>query len=212
MAYNDEVQNQLRIRHFFFPGLLFFGLESILAVIILVSLNLSSIGNTILDNTADQTNPIDFAKNGLEALWHWLNQLEIFMHSSIFILWATVGVLCYILLFSLFKIIYAFIYSAEEAADLIKKHSGFGVLFWLISLEGIFKSLLVKMAGTVLLLVSTFVFFSYAGNLLKVGVSEEFPALVLPVAFSFVIAILGMRFFVSGIGLLIPAFRRWYYA
>jgi len=211
MAYNDEHQNRLRLQHFFFPGVLYFGIEAFLAVIILISMNLSSIGISVFSNSADYTNPIEFAQNGLGDVWHWVNQLEVFKQSSIFLLWAITGILVYLLIFSFFKIVYALIYSAEDAAKLVKKHSGFGLIFWLLSLNEFFKSLLIKFVGAILLLISTFILFGYASNLLKIGIGDNFPDNLLPIMAAVGIAVLGMRFLVSGVGLLLPAFRRWYY-
>lgn len=212
MAYNDERENNIRLKHFFFPGILYFSIETFLGVIILFLLNLTAIGNNLLDNEADNTNPADFIANELGRLWHLLNQLDIFMQVSLFFLWALAGVLGYMLIFGVFKIILSLIYSADNASKLIKKYSAFGLFFYVASLNDFFKKLLVFLVGIILLIISTLILFSYASSLLKIGISSAFPGNLLPLLASILISVLAIRVLVSAIGLLIPAFRAWYYA
>jgi hypothetical protein len=146
------------------------------------------------------------------TVWHAINQWEPFMHAAVFTLWAIAGSLAYLLIFRLIQLIYALIYSAEDASKFVKAQSSYGIIFWIISLNEFFKKALIKIIGALLLFASTFVFFIYASNQLKIGISEAFPASAYLLALSFAVAILAMRLLVNGVSLLLPAFTRWYYA
>lgn len=212
VGYYEELENRLRIRHFFFPGPIYFAGEALVAVIALLFLNLSTLGNRLLSNNADRLNPVEYVSDSIASFWTWLNGSAIFENFALFVLWAVVGALAYLLVFRLIQIGTAIFYSAEDAKKLIKAQREFGLVFWLISLDNFFKRSLISLSGVALIVIGAFICFSFASSQLRSGLFASTSDAVLHFLISFAAAAIGIRILVSGIGLLIPAFRRWYYA
>lgn len=212
MAHNEAQEAQIRLQHFIFPGSVAFMVESFLGILVLLLINIDALSTKFFSEDTDVENPVSYTQTQLDNAWNSLNQSHIFEQISIFILWAMVGALTYILVFRLVQILVSLRYSAEDASKYIEAQSGFGVIFWLISLKDFFATFLVKMVGLFFTLFASIAGFNFASNYLLKTLAGSLPQNLGDLALSLLFAIFAMRIFVSGIGLLFPRFRAWYYA
>jgi len=154
----------------------------------------------------------EFASRYIDSYWDRLNQSSIFENVTIFLLWAIAGVLALSLLTRLIQVFIKLFYSADDASKYVKAQRGFGIIFWIISLQDFFKRAVAVVAGLLCVYLGGLIGFSAASAQLRNWMWGEFPQNLLNLGLCFFMAVIGIRLLVSGFGLISPKFSRWYYA
>lgn len=210
MAYNQENQNNLRLRHLFFPNRLSFLFETALSLGLLFVLNLTAFGEKLFENDIDNSDPVSFGEQLFDQQLADFSANRIFEQISVFLMWAAVGMLIYILLFWVAKIISGTFYSLNDGVKKVRTDSTKGFLRWFESLHDFLLKVLLEFGGLILLLFGIFVCFSFASYQLNFGLMVAYPESIERIILSIVSAILAVRLIIVGLCFLLPRFRRWY--
>jgi hypothetical protein len=210
VSHNEEDYNKLAIRHIFFPSTYAFIAEATVAIVTLIVFNANELSNRLLASSLDESNPFAFSTQLLNQSWTETQQIYIIQQTLIFLLWAMVGTLTYILIFRILQILFGIKYSVGKGVKLIRREHYSGILKWFNSLHDFFLKALLVFFGVSLLVIGAFVCFSIASQELRAGLLYQFPSNILPLVIAFVSVLLSARLTVLGISLFSPAFRNWY--
>lgn len=209
LSYNEQKNQDIKLRHIFFPSTYMFVCEAILGIILVVIFNASALSNLFLNN-ASGDNPFSYATGLLHKAFVNLEQNHVFQQVAIFLLWALVGSLIYILLFKLFWITHDAGVTVEEGVKMVKQNHASGFISWLDSLHDFFIKMLALLAGVCIIAFGTSVCFLMASQELTLSFIYSFPANLLAILFFIITSILSIRLIMLGITLLLRDFRNWY--
>lgn len=210
LSYNEAEIRKLKLRHIFFPSIYTFAIESVIAVLALIIFNASELSNRLLLDAANNNNPLSYSTNLLNKSFTALENHYAFEQISVFLLWAMAGALIYILVFRVLQAAFGFSYSINEGVELYRREHSAGIVRWLGSLHDFFLRFLILFAGIIVLTVGVLVCFGTASQQLRSGLAHDFPSNLKAITYSFIAAILSVRFIVLGISLLSGHFRAWY--
>lgn len=208
-SYNELRQKQIKLRHIFYPGNSAMVVEAIAAVLALILFNASQFSNELL-GSSQMTDPLSLGYQPLRHLAGKLDRFALTQQLLLFLLWAVVGILIYILVFRSLQIFIGVKGSVAEGVDLIRADSTNGLLRWLASLHDFFVKVLIVLAGMVAVLVGALVCFGIASQELSNGLLETFPSNAEAFLLSLVAALLSVRLIALGLTLSSRHFRSWY--
>lgn len=210
LSRNEERHKNLSLRHMFFPDIYGFISEATIAIVALVVFNANKLSNRLLKDNLDESNPFVFSLRAVDRTWSDIQQIYLVQQVLIFLLWAIVGVLIYVLVFRSLQIIFGVKSSIGTGIRLARQENYKGYLRWLVSLHDFSVKMLVALAGLIVFILGAFVCFGVASQELRSGLLHAFPANLQPLLFSFIAGLLSIRLVVIGISLLSSRFRNWY--
>lgn len=210
-SYNEKHQKETRLHHIFLPGAYGLISETIIALLLLILFNISEFSSQFID--ADVTvNPLSVWYKPLGFVLDKLDQYSVVQQGTLFVLWAIVGALLYILIYRFLQIFFSVKRSVGSGVDFVREDPEHGFARWLGSLHDIFVKVLAALAGTAAVVLGALVCFGIASQELHAGLIRHFPANVMPLVLSVAGAVLSIRFVVMGLSLLSDRFRNWYTA
>jgi hypothetical protein len=212
-SYNDEHTRRLELRHFFLPGGYAVISETIVAIVALVLLNLSTFSQVLGgDNAGISANPLSLWSRVINKLLGSTQQYAFIQEMLVFLLWAFVGAMIYILVFRFIQISLRTKDSVQQGAVLIRTEHTEGALRYFASLHDLLLKIIIVALGTIAILTGTLLCFAIASQQLSNGFAYYFPHDLVNFALAFAGAFIGVRFITVGISLLSPRFRFWYNA
>lgn len=209
-SHNEFDNQQLKLRHVFFPGTYGLVSESIIAVLSLIVFNATWLSDQLLAKNLGTEDPLrswpQLAGRMIDSVAHYHIAQQILLFS----MWAVVGALIYILGFRLLQMGLGVSHSVGEGVQYVRQDHQRGVLRWLGSLHDFFIKLLIVILGAAALLVGSVICFGIASQELSNALAEAFPTNLESFVLSILAAVVSVRIIVFGITLLSPRFRRWY--
>lgn len=192
VSYNEQQNRQSGFRHIFFPSLTTFIYEIVIAALALIIFNFRLLDDKLISTQANPDDPLPRSTDLLSNFFSVIQQYEVVRQVLLFALWAIVGVLIYLLIYRI--------------ARLIKSTSGgaFG------SLHDYIVRVMTIIAGTMVVLVGVLVCSGVASQELHAGLVGSFPGNLLQLSLSFLLSYLSVRLTILGICLISDWFRRWY--
>lgn len=208
-SYNELHEKQIRLQHLFYPGAYAMVAEAAAALLALVLFNSSQFSTRLL-GTNQATSPLSLGYQPFRHLLNELDRLAIAQRLSLFLLWAVVGILVYVLVFRFLQIFINVKGSVAEGVALVRNDSQHGLFRWLASLHDFFIKTLVVLAGMAIVLIGALVCFGIASQELRNGFLESFPSNAEAFALSVIGALLSVRLIALGLTLSSRHFRKWY--
>jgi len=210
-SYNESHEKDVRLHHIFLPGTYGLVSEAIVAFLALILFNISDFSTQFVD--ADiRVNPLSVWYRPLGHVLDKLDQYYVVQQGTLFVLWAIVGALLYILIYRCLQIFFNMKRSVGSGVEFVREDPEHGFLRWLGSLHDIFVKALVSFAGMAAVTLGAMVCFGIASQELNIGLVSPFPGDIIPLVLSAVGAVLSIRFIVLGLSLLSSRFRSWYTA
>ncbi len=212
MSHNQDDEQKRTWRHFFLPGTLRLSVEIIVALLLVVLINFATFENNYLSNV---TGDITFASYVAMTLTHLLtviSQSAVATQTIIFILWAIVGMLVYILGFRLVQAIYGVSSSMSEGLGYIKTEKSQGIFHWFNTLHNFFLKVITNSLSITLFSFAGFLAFAFAVGQVQKGLRETGTDIIVPLGLGIIATIVGIRLLVMGMCLVMPRFARWYLA
>jgi hypothetical protein len=210
MSYNQEELRNKDLHRLFIPSLLGGFLECLVASLLLVIINFAALEGYLLQRYPKD---LTFTSYSSELLNNFLANLSHFYLSGqliIFVAWAMVGMVGYIIIMRLFRAISGLSTSVHRGVSYIKVDHSHGLVRWLGSLHNFFLKLLIFCIGTVLFVSAIFLIYVYAAHQVQVGFIKTWPLNILPFGLSLLATIAGVRLVVIAACLTMPRFARWY--
>ncbi|HVV67336.1 MAG TPA: hypothetical protein VHB72_04725 [Candidatus Saccharimonadales bacterium] len=210
LSYNEEQLRALEIRHLFWPRTYIFFIEAIIAVVLLLLFNVSTLNDQVLNaNTGVDASPFSLWGNVFDKTLG-NTQHAAAEHILLFGLWALVGALLYVLIFRFLQFFLKAQGSVRQGASLIQAEHSQGAMRYLGSLHNFFLKLIVIIIGTMAILTGALVCFGIASQELSKGLDQPLPNNLLSFLISFLGALLAVRLIIIGGSLISPRFRAWY--
>ncbi len=209
VSYNESQARHVKLRHIFFPGTYGFVSEMVVALLALILFNASQFSNQWVGEDLG-ANPFSLWYRPLRQIIDSLDRYYITQRVTLFVLWAVVGLLIYILIFRLFQVLFSIKDSMETGVELVREDPRRGLVRWLASLHDFFVIALAALVGLIAVGAGTLVCFSIASQELRNGLTGSFPGDIVPLLLSLVGALISVRLIVLGISLLSRRFRSWY--
>jgi hypothetical protein len=210
LSYNEQIDQQLRIRHIFWPNGYALVSESVIAVVALIVCNTTLISQRFLEQDVGVDNPLMLLSQPINNVLGGLNQFSGIQQLFLFGLWAIVGVLIYILVFRLLQVVFGVKHTVDSGVELVRHDLNHGLYRWLASLHDAFLRILLTTLGILAIAGGSLVCFAIASQELNNGLSEPFPANIARFAVSLLAALISVRVVAIGLALLSPKFRNWY--
>ena len=212
MSHNDEEEQKKAWRHFFIPGPLRLSVEILIAVMLLAVINFATFESNFLHNDPRQLTFTSFITELFIKLLTIISESYIATQVIIFILWAIVGMLVYILGFRLLQAVYGVSSSMSEGFSYIKTEKTQGIFHWFNTLHNFFLKLITNSLSITLFSSAGFLAFAFAVQQVQIGLNEALPNNLLPLGLGIVATVLGIRLVAMGMCLVMPRFARWYLA
>jgi hypothetical protein len=210
LSYNDYNNQKSELRHLFIPSPYNFVAEAIIAVVALILINLSTLSNNLLNaNTGVATSPLSVLQAHVSKILG-RTQFMFVQKILLFILWAVVGALIYILVFRCLQLFIRLRGSVHEGAQLIESDHSAGAMRYFASLHDFFWKVIIMVSGIAVFLVGVLVCFGIASQELATCLNNTFPENMGPLLLSLVGAFLAIRMAAIGISLMSRRFRIWY--
>lgn len=211
-SYNEYQHYELTIHHLFIPPVYNFAAEGIIGVIALLVFNVTTLNEKVFSASANITaNPFSLWGQILDQRLPGA-QSTIVQRILLFILWAGVGALLYILVFRLLQIFVRTRDSIELGEQLIQADHRAGAWHYLESLHDFFLRTIILLIGIAAIATGVLLCFGIASQELSAGLDDTFPANIGAFAISLIGTLLAMRIIAVGVSLLSPRFRNWYNA
>lgn len=210
-SYNESHVGQVKLRHIFFPSTYGLVSEMVIALLALILFNASQFSNHLLGEDLG-ANPLSLWYRPLGRIVDNLDRYYITQRATLFLLWAVVGALLYILVFRSLQIFFNIKNSMETGVELIRQDPDQGFARWLASLHDFFVKVLAAIIGVIATGAGALVCFSIASQELRNGLIGTLPGNVVAFLLSLVGAIVSVRLIVLGVSLLSSRFRNWYTA
>ena len=209
-SYNETRHKQLELRHIFFPSIYGFVSETVVAVVALVLFNVSQLSSQLLTKSFGTADPLSLWSQNFGQVLNDAERPHVVQQIFLFVLWAIVGALIYILIFRLIQVIFRVKQSVDSGVMYVRNDHAEGVLHWLASLHDFFLKAVLILLGTAALVVGAIVCFGIASQELSNGLLMAFPGSAGALFISLVAAVLSVRMVVLGFSLLFRRFRIWY--
>jgi hypothetical protein len=210
LSYNDEQQQASELRHLFLPTSYMLAVEVVVAVAALTLLNLSALSGS-LSGAGDSINASPF------SLWSRVldKLLSPTQHATVqevllFIIWAIVGALVYVVVFRSLQILLRTRSSLQQGVSLVQAQHSQGAMRYFASLHDFFIRLVIGLLGTAAILTGALLCFAIASQQLSSGLDNSFPSSLGNFIIAFAGAFIAVRVIVVGTSLLSPRFRGWY--
>lgn len=211
LSYNDERLRATELRHLFVPTGYAIISEATIALAVLILSNIGTISDALGgNNAAIDSTPLSLWSQIMNGLFDGLQSNLLLQKIALFLLWAVVGALIYILIFRLAQLFTRASDSVRQGAYLVKAEHEAGFLSYLGSLHDFFMRLVVSIVGTAALLVSVLLCLSIADQQLSTGLNTSLPSSLAPLAIAYIGAWLAVRLVIIGMSLLSVRFRIWY--
>lgn len=217
-SYNEYVQHRQSLRRLVAPGPLYSLAEATFAGLVLLLLNLSNIEGHLVSDIpgADKTafvNPVDYMPQLVGSLSDTLSQYAWASRATLFIVWALLGMLTYILVFRAVQITNRTTRSLKQGWLYVRREDATGLSKWLGQLHDFMVKFLIRSGGLILITLGVFLVFTYANFQLQIGFSGTYdmPLPLISLLVGLVAAVIGMRVLVLGLCLIFSRFRRWYF-
>ena len=211
-SYNESQRRSTELRHLFWPRPYTLLAELIIALVLLFFLNLGTFGEQ-LKNSGSGINASPLSLWG-DVLNRFLShyQYAIVQRVLLFVLWAMVGSLIYIVAFRFLQMFLRTRDSVRTGVSLISSQHTDGAIRYFASLHNFFIKMMIAVIGLAAILTGTLLCVTIASQQLYVGLNQPVPDNIVPLLLSAVGAFLGVRVFMLGLSLLSPRFRDWYNA
>lgn len=211
LSYNEEQHQALALRHFFLPPRYAFVAEAVIAIVALIIFNLSALSDRLGGTEAGiDVSPLTLWGRIFNDLLGATQQYAIVQQIMLFLLWAFVGALLYILVFRFIQIFILTRGTVRQGVHLIQTEHAQGAARWFASLHDFFLKAIIIVLGGIAVLTGFLVCFGIASQELNNGLSGSFPGNMGHYLISLVSAVIAVRIIVIGICLLSPRFRIWY--
>jgi hypothetical protein len=210
VSHSEDEQKKSKIRQLFFPDIYALVSEIIVASAALILFNTNDLSNKFLQDAADESNPFSFSFQLISNAWSNIEQIYAVQQTLIFILWAVVGALVYILFFRMIQLIFGIKYSIDTGVKLIRNEKSTGLLRWFSTLHDVLLKSLVTFVGLLIFIFGAFICFGIASQELRSGLIQEFPSNIQPIIICLISAFLSVRLVTLGLSLLSVRFRNWY--
>lgn len=210
LSYNETEQRQLKLRHIFLPGWYGFTYEAVIGIAALLIFNLSELSGELIKKNFDNADPLSVWHDVFHNLLDGFQRYDWIQQALLFVLWAMVGALIYVLVFRILQVMFGVKHSVGTGLQFVRKDHARGVFYWLASLHDFFLTSVIVVLGGAAVLFGSIVCFGIASQELKNGLTDEFPTNAWEVAVSLIAAILSIRLIFLGISLLSGRFRNWY--
>lgn len=210
LSYNETKDRQLKLRHIFLPSTYGFISEAVIGIVALVVFNVSTLSNQLISKNFDNADPLPvwnrLFKNALEGLQSHSGVQQVLL----FLLWAFVGALLYILVFRILQIAFGVKHSVGTGLRFVRQDHSRGIFYWLASLHDFFVAAIIFIFGAGAILFGSVICFGIASQELRIGLTGTFPTSMEALFLSFAAAILSVRLITLGLSLLSSRFRNWY--
>lgn len=212
MSYNEDEHQKKLWQHLFFPPVLNFSFEVLIAVLLLVVLNFAALQDSILHNYPKNLTFTAYSSGLWDTFLTALSRFSISGDIIVFVVWGVIGMLAYISVYRLIEFINGTSHSLEKGYRFVKREGSQGVSRWLGTLYGFFTRLIVGVISLGLFVMASFLVFIFATHQFQLGLREVLPYNVASLALCVSATILGIRLVVIGICLSVDRFARWYLA
>lgn len=212
MSHNEDEHQKKLWQHLFFPPVLNFSLESLVAVLVLVVLNFAALQDSILHNYPKNLTFTAYSSEVWDTFLTALSRFSISGDIIVFVVWGIIGMLVYISVYRLIALVGGTSHSLEKGYRFVKREGSRGVARWFGTLYGLFTRLIVGFISIGLFVMTGFLIFSFAPHQFQLGLREILPYNILSLALCVGATILGIRLAVIGICLSVDRFARWYLA
>jgi hypothetical protein len=206
------IQQRQGVRRLFFPGPIYLVAEAVLALVILLALNISNIEGRLLSEIPDQTriNPLNYITHIFSQLADSFSEHSWASQLTLFVMWAVMGMLAYLLCFRAIQITTNTTNSLKEGVLYARTDGTTGFMKWFSSLHDYIITFLLKSGGLIMVIVGAFLVFTYANYALQAGLAGIYKLSFLSIIIGLVAAFIGMRVIILGFCLVFAKFRRWY--
>lgn len=214
LSYNEQQTRQLELRHIFFPSAYGLVSEITVGIVALILFNLNSISHHLFGRELSGTSgdplhaPGSLVTHRLDSVLHG-NAIQAFV---LFIVWAVVGALIYVLLFRLAQLLFGAKSSLGTGLHYVREAHTDGLIRWLATLHDFFVKAILFILGAAAVSGGALLCFGIASQELRNGLVNGFPGNMWQFVLSLLAAILSVRFVALGISLLSARFRNWYTA
>lgn len=210
LSYNETKTKQLKLRHIFLPSAYGFTCEVVIGVVALLVFNASQLSNQLLTKNFDDADPLPLWNHFFTNILDRLQNLPGVQQMLLFLLWAMVGALLYVLAFRTFQAVFGVKRSVGIGVRFMRQEHTKGLLHWLASLHDFFLTSIIFTLGTAALIFGSLVCFSLASQELRNGLTAGFPDSIQHLLISLIAAVLSVRLIALGLSLLSSRFRNWY--
>jgi hypothetical protein len=176
----------------------------------LVAFNASELSNQLLTKNFDGADPLPFWNQFFNNVLARVQNIAGVQQILLFVLWAMVGALLYILVFRFLQAAFGVKRSVGTGVRFMRQEHTKGLLHWLASLHDFFLASIIFIMGTATLLFGSLICFGVASQELRDGLAAAFPASMWHLLLSVVAAVLSVRLIALGLSLLSSRFRNWY--
>lgn len=212
MSHNEDEEQKKAWRHFFVPGPLRLSVEILIAVLLLGVINFATFESNFLYSDPRQLTFTSFITELFIKLLTIISESYIATQVIIFMLWAIVGMLVYILGFRLLQAIYGVSSSMSEGFSYVKNEKTQGIFHWLNTLHNFFLKVVTNSLSITLFSSAGFLAFAFAVQQVQIGLKEAVPDNLIPLGLGIAATVLGIRLVAMGMCLVMPRFARWYLA
>ena|GEM_PF-2910066 len=212
LSYNEQHARQLELRHLFFPSLSGMVSEIVVGLVALILFNLSTLGDQLFSRQLGSAggDPLQASSSLFTRLLNSGQANDLVQRGLLFVLWAFVGALIYVLLFRLAQMLFGAKSSLDTGLRYVRQEHAYGLFRWLATLHDFFVKAIFVILGTAAVIGGTLLCFGIACQELRNGLTDSFPTNLGPLAISLLGAILSVRFVALGVSLLSTRFRNWY--
>jgi hypothetical protein len=203
---------QIKLRHLFFPDIYGFVSEVIIAVVALIAFNLSWLSGQFVSKNFGTANPLVSWPGFVGHLLDKAGQHYGIQQAVLFLIWACVGALLYILIFRTIQIFTGVRHAMGQGVRYVRQDSQRGLVKWLGTLHDFFVKLLLTLIGAAAIIVGALVCFAVASQELSDGLDTAFPHNLGALSISILAAVISIRIIVFGLTMISARFRTWYTA
>ena len=209
-SYNETKERQAKFRHIFLPSGYGFLCEVVIAVVALVVFNVSNLGNQFFTKNFDNADPLPMWGQIINNFLNGIQSIYAVQQIMLFLLWALVGALLYILVFRILQVTFGVKRSVTTGIRFVRKEHTQGFFHWMASLHDFFLAAIIVILGGSAILFGSFVCFGIASQELRNGLTVGIPGNLGKLLLSLVAAVLSVRLIALGLSLISKRFRNWY--
>lgn len=210
LSHNEAVARESTLRYILWPGKYSITAEFIVGCLALILFNITNLSNQWLGRSVGVNDPFAGWSSILSHLLDKLQGYYIVQQAVIFLLWALIGALMYILIFRTLQVSFRTKQTVQAGVDAFKEGQRPGLTRWFTSLHDFFLRLVITIVGFVLIACSSLICFSLASHELKQSLDNSFPANTLTIIICLLMSLVTIRLLVVGLCLTSRHFRQWY--
>lgn len=212
MSHNEDEKQEKALKHLFVPSLIKFLLEALVAAILLVVINFAAFESSLLKGYPNDLIFTSYSASLLDIFLTIISQVSFMGQLIVFVIWAVVGMLIYIVVFRIIQTVYGISSSVNTGLNYVKTEHTHGIIHWLSTLHNFFLLSLARFISLILLSVATFLAFVFASQQIKIGLEQVWPVNFITLGLALIATFVGVRLIVIGVCLTMPRFARWYLA